>query len=161
MVCPHCHQSLTVLEGDYCPRCGVALNRGVPAPARVWLRVAFPLLAVGASFLPWVRVGLGPGPAAWNLYRVNPWAWLWCAGSVAMVGAVWSLGTKSKGWWVRRAWMLLGAATFTAGCTAWLSIGLAGAVSGVLHAPNPVRLAPGLVVFCVVGAGWLVLSFVE
>lgn len=149
-----------VASGDsyqFCPACGVRLSQS--RWSRIY-HVGLPLVAAVASFLPWIRIGLGRHPASWTVYRVSPWAWAWLfVDMVVMAISAWPRGGMS--YRVVRLWQLLGAATLSVGITVLLSIGLAKTVSTTLAAPSPVHLSVGLVPFIGIVTVWTILALLE
>ncbi len=131
-------------------------------PRPLWQGIVaalFPALAAGASFLTWLDVGLSSQRSAWTAYTVTTWSWIWLGlDLLALLSAV--LRPSWSRAWVRRAWGILGAASFGVGLTIGQSVHVSARVSDILGAPNPVHLATGVVAFVVVTGLWTVSALV-
>ena len=161
MTCSECSQSIeTGTHTGYCPACGARLWSGPIVRWRRIYRVGIVVLAIAASWLPLMRLGIVPPVPSDNLYQLNPAAWVWLVVVVwATVGTVLT-GPQAIWRWARRFWAWLGIASFASAAAVWLSVGVAATVSHNLQAPNPVAVAPGFLALVIVTGVWAVLAVV-
>lgn len=161
MVCPGCGRSPVPEDATYCPYCGVRYRRQWTPARRRWFGALCPLGALGAAFLPWLRVGLGSSATPETLVQVNAAAWGWCvlAAAAAVFGGLWLHRPAWAG--VRRLWLLLAAASWGAALAVGIAVGVSAAISRELGAPNPVAVGPGLFVFLGVATVWVVAAWAD
>ncbi len=158
MACAQCHYT-TAPEQQlrFCPACGARWARSK------WRRVyhiGLPLLTALASFVPWVRVGLGSHQSLWTVYQVSSWAWIWLVVDLlVLVISVWP--RQGMTYRMERLWQLLGAGTLAVGVSVLVSTGMAKKVSAILGAPSPVHLSAGLLLFVVILGVWTIFAALE
>ena len=158
MTCAQCHY--TVLKEEpvrFCPACGA---QWTTSNWRRIYHIGLPLLSAAASFVPWVRVGLGSRLSLWTVYHVSPWAWAWLSVDL-MVMVVSGWPRLGMTYYIVRLWQLLGAATLAVGLSVLVSVGMAKKVSAILGAPSPVHLFAGLPLFVGIVAVWTIFAAME
>lgn len=165
MMCMNCQQKVEP-DFSFCPHCGrpaASRRRGQsPSPFRGSLGIVAPVVALIGSFAPWLFVGLR-GSVPWNVYHFGWFSALWLIADVAAIiwGFWWTIGKQGpRPTWMLRAWQVLGAMSFGVAVSSIVFVKVAGAVSAILAAPNPVRLGYGSIIFLAATAGWVVLIVV-
>lgn len=127
-----------------------------PQPGSIWAKAvgaAFPAAAALATFLPWLRVGVGSPARSWTAYAVTPWTWAWLAcDALALISKL--AGPLLDRPSARRYWRMVGAVSFGTGLTIGQAVRVSARVSQTLGAPNPVHLAAGVLVFVMVAGLW-------
>lgn len=161
MVCRICQHSLEP-DARFCSHCGHAAGsrpRGTALSSMGSLSAIVPAVALVGSFTPWLFVGLR-GSVPWNVYHFGWFSALWLVADVsAIVWSLWWLVQKElpRPRWMLRAWKVLGAMSFGVAVSSVVFVKVAGAVSAILAAPNPVHLAYGSILFLVATGAWVVL----
>ncbi len=126
----------------------------------VVLQVAMPLLAVGTGFLPWLYAvapsGLHPGSIlkTYSLYSLSPLSWGWLVFAALLAGTA-AVGERMPMARARdRISLAYAAVSLGTALSAAVFVHVAGMVSSVLSAPNPVALGYGVWVFLVAALIW-------
>lgn len=139
------------------------VGRPRPASPLAWvvvLRVAMPLIAVGTGFLPWLYAvaptGLHPGSVlkTYTLYSLSGLSWGWLTASAILAGSA-AAGERLPLVRARdRISLAFAAISLGTALAAAVFVHVAGLVSSVLSAPNPVALGYGVWVFLVAALMW-------
>lgn len=162
VVCKTCQHPLTEPFFRFCPHCGRTLVvERRPHGLWVWGWPLAPLLALVGSFAPWVSVrGMGPA-GQWNVYHFGPASWLWLVGDIAALGVAVGLarGARMRVPWVIAGWTAFGSLSCGVALSGLVFVKVAGTVSTMLGAPNPIRIAYGTFIFAAATVGWLILAF--
>ncbi len=156
MACLVCHRTVIGDTPQFCPYCGSPWTVTVSAVLRLVSigRVILPIVALAATFAPWVTVGVVIKTRHWDAYQVGPYTWLWLVADLAaIVVAVLSLRARIPTW-ITVAWRILGALSLGVGVSGVVFVGVSAHVSTLLAAPNPLRLAYGVFVFATATALW-------
>lgn len=156
MTCLVCHRAIPGEAPQYCPYCGAPWTQAVsPALQLVAIsRVVLPLVALAATFAPWVTVGVVIRSRQWDAYQVGSYTWLWLGADIAaIVVAVIALGARIPVW-LTVGWRILGAVSLGVGVSGVVFVGVSARVSTMLAAPNPLSLAYGVWVFAAATALW-------
>lgn len=158
MMCAQCdYTSETEEHLRFCPACGTRLFK---SKWRQTYHVGLPLLTAIATWVPWIRVGLGSHQSLWTVYQVSSWAWLWLVVDL-FVMAISAWPRVAITYRAERLWQLVGAGTLAVGISVLVSTGMANKVSVILGAPSPIHLSVGLLLFvCIVGV-WAILAVLE
>lgn len=162
MVCKTCQHPLPEPFFRFCPHCGQPLSEERPTRGlEAWCWPLAPLLALIGSFTPWVAVrGMGSA-GQWNVYHFGPASWVWLVGDIAALGVAvgLALGAQKRVPWVIAGWTAFGALSCGVAMSGLVFVKVAGTVSTMLSAPNPIRIAYGTFIFAVATVGWLILAF--
>ncbi|PSR22620.1 MAG: hypothetical protein C7B45_06075 [Sulfobacillus acidophilus] len=123
------------------------------------IRVIVPIVALAATFAPWVTVGVVIKTRQWDAYQVGPYTWLWLVADLAAIlVAALSLRKRIPSW-MTVAWRILGAVSLGVGVSGVVFVGVSAHVSTLLSAPNPLRLAYGVFVFAIATALWTAMAW--
>lgn len=126
---------------------------------RILLRMAAPVAAGAASFLPWLTVGVVTRTRHWNAYHMGSLAWLWMAFDAAAIVLPVVSSRRKTPIWLTWAWAMLGALSLGVAISGFVLASVSARVSTILSAPNPLSVSYGLDVFlaaCVLwcAVGW-------
>lgn len=159
MQCPDCGASSTHAAAAYCDRCGSRLARATTQPQRIFLiSVVPPAVALVASFLPWLTVGVVTRTRHWNAYHIGGFSWLWLALDCGAIILVAFARFRPVAYWLRLAWTLFAGLSLGVGISAFVLVKVSARVSSILSAPDPLRTSYGLLVFVIATTAWCVAS---
>lgn len=123
------------------------------------LRVAAPTVALVASFLPWMTVGVVTRTRHWDAYHLGGASWLWLVlDAAAIIVAAASRWVRLERW-LTLAWSMLAALSLGTGIAGFVLVSVSAHVSTILSAPNPLTVSFGLGVFAAACAAWCLVGF--
>jgi len=128
---------------------------------RATVRALWPVLALIASFMPWLHTVSPARPGGMNVYQLNPLAWIWAGLDVGVAIVLMVRQHSSIRGWVVAFWALLGAGSLGVGVSSVIFVSVAGNISAALGAPNPVRLSYGAVLFVLITLLWTATAWIE
>ncbi len=126
----------------------------VPTGVNRVARLALPVLALIASLMPWVTVGVVTKTRHWNAYQVTPLTLGWLVLDMAALALSIRSQNRPVSPALSIAWVLLAATSLGGASAAFVMVGVSQHVSQILSAPNPLQLGWGLKAFAVIAALW-------
>lgn len=126
------------------------------------LRVAMPLIAVGTGFLPWLYAVAPSGGShsavlkTYSLYSLSPLSWVWLVASLLLAATALFGERLSMARARDRISLAYAAVSLGTALSAIVFVHVAGMVSSVLSAPNPVALGYGVFIFLVAALMWTI-----
>lgn len=160
--CPSCHRTIPGAASGVCPHCGLPwkpspVTRGRPIIAV--LRPLLPFVALLSSFLPWVKIVAPTGVRFMDAYQLGPFAWAWLALDVGAIGMGIRAFKIEPPRWLDTAWVILGSVSLGVALSGFVFVKVAGRVSAVLGAPNPLELEYGLLFFTLATLFWTLMAW--
>lgn len=157
MKCAQCGREST--GSKYCPHCGVSLYPGSWTSVGALIRIVPIGIAIVASFLPWLTIGVVTRTRHWNAYQIGGFSWLWLALAVVAVGLLVTGSRRVIPQWIQSGISLFSGLTLGVGISAFVLVQVSSRVSHILSAPDPLKTSYGVLVFAIAAALWCIVNW--
>ena len=152
MKCPQC--GCDSAGPKYCTYCRASLYPGSWTRGGALMRAVPLAIAIVASFLPWLTIGVVTRTQHWNAYQIGGFSWVWFGLAVIAVGISVMGSRRVISQWIQSGISLFSGLTLGVGISAFVLVKVSSRVSQILSAPDPLKTSYGLVVFAIAAALW-------